>query len=114
MDLGLAEPRLAHREGTEVLNRDLWERLSSLVDARGKGGIAWHYVRGHIGTPGNERVDEIADGLAQRRDIQLYRGPLSGYPLAMLELPDDTDVPARRPDRGPRRRAAAARRRTRT
>ncbi len=53
--------------GTEVLNRDLWERLSTLVDARGKGGIAWHYVRGHIGTPGNERVDEIADGLAQRQ-----------------------------------------------
>jgi ribonuclease HI len=83
--------------GTEVLNRDLWERLSTLVDARGKGGIAWHYVRGHIGTPGNERVDEIADGLAQRRDITLYRGPLSGYPLPILELPEDTDVPARRP-----------------
>jgi ribonuclease HI len=82
--------------GTEVLNRDLWERLSSLVDARGKGGIAWHYVRGHVGTPGNERVDEIADGLAQRRDIQLYRGPLSGYALPILELPEDTDVPARR------------------
>ena len=80
--------------GTEVLNRDLWERLSTLVDARGKGGIAWHYVRGHIGTPGNERVDEIADGLAQRQDIQLYRGPLSGYPLPILELPEDTDVPA--------------------
>ena len=82
--------------GTEVLNRDLWEQLSRLVDARGKGGIAWHYVRGHIGTPGNERVDEIADGLAQRRDIQLYRGPLNAYPLAILELPEDTDVPARR------------------
>ena len=82
--------------GTEVLNRDLWERLSTLVDARGKGGIAWHYVRGHIGTPGNERVDEIADGFAQRRDIQLYRGPLSGYPLPILELPEDTDVPPRR------------------
>jgi ribonuclease HI len=82
--------------GTEVLNRDLWERLSTLVDARGKGGIVWHYVRGHIGTPGNERVDEIADGFAQRRDVQLYRGPLSGYPLPILELPEDTDVPPRR------------------
>jgi ribonuclease HI len=82
--------------GTEVLNRDLWERLSTLVDARGTGGIVWHYVRGHVGTPGNERVDTIADGFAQRRDIQLYRGPLSGYPLPILELPDDTDVPPRR------------------
>ena len=89
--------------GTEVLNRDLWERLSTLVDARGKGGIAWHYVRGHVGTPGNERVDEIADGLAQRQDIQLYRGPLSGYPLPILELPEDTRA------RAPRRASSAAR-----
>ena len=52
-------------EGNEVLNRDLWEQLARLVDARGKGAIAWHYVRGHVGTPGNERVDEIADTLAR-------------------------------------------------
>ena len=82
--------------GGEVLNRELWEELSGLTAARGPRAIAWHYVRGHIGTPGNERVDEIADGLAQRRDIQLYRGPLNAYPLAILELPEDTDVPARR------------------
>jgi ribonuclease HI len=82
--------------GTEVLNRDLWERLSGLVDARGKGGITWHYVRGHVGTPGNERVDAIADGFAQRQDVQLYRGPLDSYPLPILDLPEDTDVPPRR------------------
>ena len=81
--------------GTDVLNRDLWERLATLVDARGKGGIAWHYVRGHVGTPGNERVDAIADGLAQRRDIQFYRGPLSDYPIAVLDLPEETGLPRR-------------------
>ena len=64
-----------------MLNRDLWEQLSTLVDARGKGGIAWHYVRGHIGTPGNERVDEIADGLAQRTADHALSRPLIGYPL---------------------------------
>ena len=83
-------------EGSDVLNRELWQRLEELVTARGKGSIAWHYVRGHVGTPGNERVDEIADGFAQRRDVRLYRGPLSGYPLPILELPEDTDLPARR------------------
>jgi len=81
--------------GGEVLNRDLWEQLDYLVSARGKGGVKWHYVRGHAGTPGNERVDEIADGFAQGEEITLYRGPLLGYPCAILDLPSDTDVPAR-------------------
>ncbi len=82
-------------EGAEVLNRDLWERLSALVEARGRGGVAWHYVRGHHGTPGNERVDEIADGLARGLKIDLYSGPLIHYPRPILDLPDDTTVPAR-------------------
>jgi ribonuclease HI len=83
--------------GGDVLNRDLWEKLDDLVSARGKGAIAWHYVRGHAGIPGNERVDEIADGLAQGLPITLYRGPLIGYPHAILDLPDETGVPARSP-----------------
>jgi ribonuclease HI len=82
--------------GTEVLNRDLWEQLAGLVDDRGKGGIAWHYVRGHNGQAGNERVDEIADGQAQARDITRSRGPLDGYAIPILDLPEDTDVPARK------------------
>ena len=81
--------------GGDVLNRDLWEQLDALVAARGKGGVTWHYVRGHAGTPGNERVDEIADGLAQGHDIALYRGPLIGYPCAILDLPSETTVPRR-------------------
>jgi ribonuclease HI len=83
--------------GGDVLNRDLWEHLDDLVTARGKGAIAWHYVRGHAGVPGNERVDEIADGLAQGLPITLYRGPLVRYEVAVLDLPDDTAVPARSP-----------------
>lgn len=91
--------------GGDVLNRDLWERLDELVRARGNGRIEWHYVRGHVGIPGNERVDEIADGLAQGRQITLYRGPLVGYPYAILDLPADTDLPTRSPSSG----AAASR-----
>lgn len=83
-------------EGTDVLNRDLWQALDTLATARGKGGIAWHYVRGHSGIPGNERVDAIADGLARGSAITFYRGPLVGYPVAIFDLPDDTSVPARR------------------
>ena len=81
--------------GADVLNRELWEQLGELVDARGKATIAWHYVRGHVGIPGNERVDEIADGLAQQRDIALYSGPIGGYAHAVLDLPEDTAVPKR-------------------
>src|SRR3954469_14062189 len=80
--------------GADVLNRDLWEQLDALVSARGKGGIEWHYVKGHAGTPGNERVDEIADGLARGEAVTLYRGSLLAYEHAILDLPSDTDVPA--------------------
>lgn len=83
--------------GGDVLNRNLWEQLDELVRARGTGGIEWHYVRGHAGIPGNERVDEIADGLAQGQEIALYRGPLVGYPHAVMDLPAATDVPSRSP-----------------
>jgi ribonuclease HI len=81
--------------GSNVLNRDLWEQLDALCAARGARTIAWHYVRGHVGIPGNERVDEIADGFATGQPIQLYEGPLSAYPIDVLHLPQDTSVPAR-------------------
>lgn len=88
--------------GGDVLNRDLWEQLDALVAARGKRAVEWHYVRGHAGIPGNERVDEIADGRAQGLEITLYRGPLLGYPIAILDLPSDTVVPPRTPSPGGR------------
>ncbi|MEZ5317797.1 MAG: RNase H family protein [Vicinamibacterales bacterium] len=82
--------------GDDVLNRDLWERLARLADARGRGGVHWHYVRGHSGICGNERVDEIADGLARGESIALYQGPLAAYDRPILDVPDETGVPARR------------------
>ena len=83
-------------EGTDVLNRDLWMELDRLASARGKEGIAWHYVRGHAGIPGNERVDAIADGLARGEPVALYRGPLEDYGVAIFDRPEDTTVPKRR------------------
>ena len=82
-------------EGGDVLNRDLWETLLALVVARGRSRIAWHWVRGHDGTPGNERVDRIAVAFSQAQPPELYDGPLAGYGHAILELPDTTDVPNR-------------------
>ena len=80
-------------EGTPVSNQELWQQLDALASARGRGQLTWHYVRGHVGTPGNERVDAIADGFARNQAVALYRGPLSGYGLAIFDLPDDTSVP---------------------
>ena len=95
-------------EGGDVLNRELWETLASLVTARGKDGIEWHYVRGHTGIPGNERCDEIANAFALKRREELYDGPLIRYPIAVLDLPDDTSVPTRAGGGGARGKSTAA------
>jgi ribonuclease HI len=71
------------------MNRELWQDLSDLAAARPLRSIAWHYVRGHSGIPGNERVDAIADGFAVRGSVPLYEGPLVGYGVAILDIPDD-------------------------
>jgi len=83
-------------DGKPVLNRELWEALADLVAERGRGGVAWHYVRGHTAIPGNERADAIAVACAAGRAPELYDGPLLGYPIAIHDLPDDTALPARR------------------
>jgi ribonuclease HI len=80
------------REGKDVLNRELWERLWQLVQDRADK-VEWHYVRGHTGIPGNERVDEIANAFALQEDPGLYEGPLGAYPVAVFDIPEDTNLP---------------------
>jgi len=41
-----------------VKNQDLWQRLDELAAAH---RIEWHWVPGHAGVPGNERVDALAN-----------------------------------------------------
>ena len=41
-----------------VKNQDLWERLE---EASTPHQIEWHWVPGHAGVPGNERVDRLAN-----------------------------------------------------
>ena len=94
--------------GQDVLNRDLWEELSALVEARGRGGVAWHWVRGHVGTPGNERADAISVAFAEQRPAGLYRGPLSGYVVDVLRVPDGDGTPAARREKPGAARGKAA------
>jgi ribonuclease HI len=44
-------------ERKPVKNAELWQRLD---EAARPHQIAWHWVRGHAGTAGNERADELA------------------------------------------------------
>jgi ribonuclease HI len=41
-----------------VKNADLWRELDAL---RLGHEVAWHWVKGHAGHPGNERADELAN-----------------------------------------------------
>jgi ribonuclease HI len=41
-----------------VKNQDLWERLDALA---AQHSLEWHWVKGHSGVPGNERVDALAN-----------------------------------------------------
>jgi len=82
-------------QGGDVMNRELWEQLSGLVGARARGEIDWRWVRGHAGTPGNERVDEIAVAFSLQGIVDLYNGPLDDYALPILDLPEQTALPTR-------------------
>lgn len=46
-----------------VENQDLWMELDRLVTAH-DGPLEWRWVRGHAGTPGNERADTLAQHAA--------------------------------------------------
>ncbi|HEU4779081.1 MAG TPA: ribonuclease HI [Steroidobacteraceae bacterium] len=41
-----------------VKNQDLWQVLDALVPVH---QLEWHWVKGHSGNAGNERVDELAN-----------------------------------------------------
>ncbi|HYL70004.1 MAG TPA: ribonuclease HI, partial [Candidatus Dormibacteraeota bacterium] len=41
-----------------VKNQDLWQQLDALAAGH---AVEWHWVPGHAGVPGNERVDRLAN-----------------------------------------------------
>lgn len=81
--------------GEPVKNEDLWRALTALVDARGRGGVEWRWVKGHSGHDANERCDVIAVALAKRQPVALYDGPLLEYPYGSLLPSEAKPLPAR-------------------
>lgn len=68
---------------TEVLNKDLWQRLHGLVQNK---NISWNHVAGHVGIPGNERVDTIANGFASEIDVPLFEGLAKDYKISLDQV----------------------------
>ncbi len=60
----------------DVLNKDLWERL---VDVVAHKVIDWKIIKGHSGTPLNERCDVIATSYADGSPVVLYNGSRERY-----------------------------------
>ena len=53
-----------------VKNQDLWQRLDELSAGH---DIEWHWVPGHAGVPGNERVDRLANAAIDALQQQSMR-----------------------------------------
>ncbi len=70
--------------GQPVVNRDLWERLDALAQAR-KGRLAWGHVKGHAGHEINERCDEIAVAFSKGQRPKLHDGPAVGCGYSLAE-----------------------------
>ncbi len=67
---------------TEVLNKDLWQKILSVVQSY---NIDWQYVAGHCGAVGNERADDIATSFADKIQGNLFVGSLKNYPHSILD-----------------------------
>ncbi|WP_372694614.1 ribonuclease HI [Immundisolibacter sp.] len=58
-------------DGKPVKNRELWERLDTLLSAH---EAEWSWVRGHTGHPENERADALANrGIDELGAVQEHR-----------------------------------------
>lgn len=84
--------------GQNVVNRDLWERLDKLAQAR-RGRLAWGHVKGHAGHEINERCDVIAVSYSKGAPVKLYEGPAVGCGYSLLE-PGEEHMHKAAPSRG--------------
>lgn len=75
------------KTGNDVANQFSWKQLLSLVEERAAtSSVHWHHVPGHVGVVGNERCDVIATSYAKGSPAHLYRGRLTAYDHAILDI----------------------------
>lgn len=68
---------------TDVLNKDLWERLDIAMKEK---NITWQAVSGHVGIAGNERADVIATKCADGESADLYEGLYENYKIDLESI----------------------------
>jgi ribonuclease HI len=91
-----------------VENRELWEKLHTLLEKRRKiGKLSWQHVPGHSGVAGNERCDEIATAFAREEDPELFEGDLGDYAVDVLNISIDEEAEKKRSDSKSRARQKA-------
>lgn len=71
-------------EDKEVLNKDLWLEIDSLVTSMSLKP-KWFYVPGHSQFMPNERVDEIAVAFSKNRPFSLFKGDYSSYDVDLFK-----------------------------
>lgn len=71
------------KQKTEVLNRDIWEKLSEALE---NTNIKWIQLEGHVGVLGNERADEIATLMADDKAVELFDGSYDSYDKDLDDL----------------------------
>lgn len=93
-------------DGKDVANQEIWIDLQRVVQKRGGKNIEWRFIRGHKGTPGNERCDEIAVAFSKGYPISLYKGDFSNYSFDLLDMPDAEPLPEMKKDFGGPKKSA--------
>ena len=79
------------KQGTDVLNKKLWQELVTLLQST---TIEWHKIPGHSGLIGNERADAIASTYGEKKPVSLFDEPQSEYPYDIENITFDTKVEA--------------------
>jgi ribonuclease HI len=92
--------------GQDVANQDLWIDLSEiLTKIKTTAKVEWLYVRGHMGTAGNERCDQLAVAMSRSEEIYPYEGPRSEYHFDILTPPPVEKLPEMKSNSEPKKAA---------